>query len=617
VVLCGEVPLPDRYKNLAKSHIHRFHCNPEVKENRINIGLPHFIRQVNCHFPPRVKDLLEIAGYVYAADRMTKRGQPMQVEYHAWSRRFQFFIKVRDHKFWQDKTVIDSLSRLLTFTTGDISYDFTFLSGGYDVGQSCLFDDPDFKIDKNENSVISLFSGGLDSLAGALELLNTTNFNLVLVSHQSNNPRVTSIQNGIYNLLKKDYPGRVQRFPLECSLSGDRAVEESQRSRIFLYTSIAFSLMSLVDQKTIHVFENGMTSLNFPKRQDMMNARSSRTTHPQTLFLLENFFNTISDDRVKIKQPFLGITKTEVVQKINHYGGINYINSTISCTKTFNISKKKSQASHCGTCSQCIDRRFSIIAAGLEDYDAIYDIDIITDSIEDDEGYTHLCDYIATANSFSEMSAYQFPHKFLNELNEIISYLPGEKDTQIVQMIYELTQQHSNNVLLAVKKIRQHEEIFKPKIDRSIYSFLDDRTFLKPPVERLIEKIVEKIKTGIPIAFERAKPTHENVLNDHINALLVAGNFDYEREYPAIKFAFAKTIPDHSIKDFDLLIEAKLLKKNSSRAAFTDQISSDIIKYGKANKLFFIYDPDRKIVDEREFERAFKNQKNCYIVIFR
>src|SRR5690606_28586697 len=105
----------------------KFHCDPSVREDRVNIGLPHLIKQVNCYFPARIKDLLEIAGYIYAADRMTKRGLPTQLEYHSWSRKFHFYIKVRDHSFWHRKTVKDSLSKLLTFTTGDLSYEFTFL----------------------------------------------------------------------------------------------------------------------------------------------------------------------------------------------------------------------------------------------------------------------------------------------------------------------------------------------------------------------------------------------------------------------------------------------------------------------------------------------------------
>ena len=84
-------------------------------------------------------------------------------------------------------------------------------------------------------------------------------------------------------------------------------------------------------------------------------------------------------------------------------------------------------------------------------------------------------------------------------------------------------------------------------------------------------------------------------MNDQLNALLIAEKGEYKREFPAIKFSFARTIPDHSFTEYDLLIEAKLLKKDTSKAAITDQIGADIHKYGSANKLFILYDPERKL----------------------
>jgi len=616
IILCSGASLPTKLRKAPKHHIHKFHCDPARKEHNVNIELPHLIKQVNCHFPPRIKDLLEIAGYIYAADRMTKRGNPSQVEYHSWSREFQFFIKVRDHKFWNKKSIAKNLSKLLTFVSGDLSYNFTFLEGGKDAGQGNIFDNENISLDKKENTAIALFSGGLDSLSGALELLNTTDLNLILISHQSNNFMVTKIQKDIFNLLDKDFPGRLQRFPFTCSLHGERAVEETQRTRIFLYTVIAYSLMSLADEKSIYVFENGITSINFPKRQDMMNARSSRTTHPQTIYLLEQFFTSISSTPVKVSHPFFTFTKTDVFEKIKKYGKLNYLNSTITCTKTFNVSKKESPAVHCGECSQCIDRRFASFSSSVENYDVIYDTDILKDAMKSDEGFTHLCDYITIAHGFSEMSAIQFPYDMLNVLSDIVPYLPGPTNTDKIQMIYELTQRHSNQVLLALQKIRIQENLFKPKKEKTIYSFIDDRVFLKPPVERLIERICEKTSAAIPIAFERQKPQHENVLNDQLNALLIAEG-EYKREFPAIKFSFARTIPDHSFPEFDLLIEAKLLKKNTSKSAITDQIGADVHKYGSAHKLFILYDPERRIVDDVDFKKDFEKYPSCFIYIIR
>ena len=51
----------------------------------VKIGLPSFVRDV-YHLPDRTLDLLELAAYVYCADRMRSRGPKDAVEYHAWAR---------------------------------------------------------------------------------------------------------------------------------------------------------------------------------------------------------------------------------------------------------------------------------------------------------------------------------------------------------------------------------------------------------------------------------------------------------------------------------------------------------------------------------------------------
>ena len=48
----------------------------------IRLSLPDFVRSIN-YVPPRLLDLLEIAAYVFAADRLTSRGSREAVEYQA------------------------------------------------------------------------------------------------------------------------------------------------------------------------------------------------------------------------------------------------------------------------------------------------------------------------------------------------------------------------------------------------------------------------------------------------------------------------------------------------------------------------------------------------------
>src|SRR5882762_5350167 len=98
------------------------------KQPNVRIELPGFVRQL-LHVPPRLLDLLEIAAYVYCADRWSYSGAKTAVEYQAWSRDFVFHIKVSDFDFWSRTDVCEQLSAALTFLSGDRSFEFDFQRG--------------------------------------------------------------------------------------------------------------------------------------------------------------------------------------------------------------------------------------------------------------------------------------------------------------------------------------------------------------------------------------------------------------------------------------------------------------------------------------------------------
>ena len=149
----------------------------------VKLGLPNFVRDV-YHLPDRTLDLLELAAYVYCADRMSSRGPKVAVEYQAWARSFHFVVKVRDHTFWSQSDVAAYLSRALQFMAGDREYRFSF-QPGHSTPRTGLFDDEQFRMESSQDLDVALFSGGLDSLAGVLNHLETTNQQVCLVSHQS------------------------------------------------------------------------------------------------------------------------------------------------------------------------------------------------------------------------------------------------------------------------------------------------------------------------------------------------------------------------------------------------------------------------------------------------
>ena len=319
---------------------------------------------------------------------------------------------------------------MLRFLSGNKEIRFTF-QPGHTTPPTNLFDAEEFSVANGNLAEVMLFSGGLDSLTGAVEHLATTSKQLLLVSHRSGLSSTVTTQDTLVKELSTKYPGRIQHFKFRCGLIHERAAEETQRTRFFLYTSIAFALASNIGKQEILVFENGITSLNFPKRHDLMLGRASRTTHPRTIAHLNAFFSHVAGDTFTVITPYFWKTKTDVVEVLKQHGGRDLMSDSVSCSKTFNINEPGSgeRGTHCGECSQCVDRRFAAFAAGLEDCEGgIYARDLITRDITDDEARTTLMDFVRQAQDFAKWNRDHFYTNRISALSEIKVVAKGIRD---------------------------------------------------------------------------------------------------------------------------------------------------------------------------------------------
>jgi hypothetical protein len=70
----------------------------------------------------------------------------------------------------------------------------------------------------------------------------------------------------------------------------------------------------------------------------------------------------VTERELAIDNPFLFKTKAEVVQILRTYDSTDLISLTCSCS---HLMFQSGQKRHCGTCSQCIDRRFAVAGAEL------------------------------------------------------------------------------------------------------------------------------------------------------------------------------------------------------------------------------------------------------------
>jgi hypothetical protein len=97
VFLCNDPPI----KRIPQGNILSY--TGDSSNKNINLELPKFISSV-FHLSDRILDLLELAAYLFAADRMSNRGAKEAVEYHNWSRSFEFHMRVRDFDFWANSS---------------------------------------------------------------------------------------------------------------------------------------------------------------------------------------------------------------------------------------------------------------------------------------------------------------------------------------------------------------------------------------------------------------------------------------------------------------------------------------------------------------------------------
>lgn len=83
----------------------------------VTIGYEKFVRDPES-LPPRILDLLQIAAYVFCADRMAFRGARGSLNNESWARSFEFNMPVMDLAFWNDAKTSKALCEALRFMTG-------------------------------------------------------------------------------------------------------------------------------------------------------------------------------------------------------------------------------------------------------------------------------------------------------------------------------------------------------------------------------------------------------------------------------------------------------------------------------------------------------------------
>lgn len=602
----------------------------DFSTKNVNFRLPKLINCLN-YIPSRFLDLLEIASYVYCADRYTHRGCKNSPYFTGWQREFRHKVFVRDYEFWSDTKITDLLNNLLSFTSGDI-HEFVF-EPGHHTPKAHMFDSEECWPDPgsaSESCEVVMFSGGLDSTSGVLDILNNSDKKIYFASHISSNS-VLKTQNVLIAELERKFPERLRHIIFECNLSGERAREGTQRTRSFLYASVGAVVARRYGLRRINFYENGVLSINLPPSEQFHNVRTTRTTHPKTLNYFSRLFTAINETELIVENPFFWMTKADIIKKLKDNGGGSLLNSTVSCSRTFDKGiNVQSGNTHCGRCSQCIDRRFGFAGGGILDDEnrGLYAYDFVIDNIcaDNDNVYgreerTMLVDYIRLAIDLKDSHVDAFSDKWLDQLTDVVDYVGINSETEAIIKLHQLFVKHGQQVtkgILEFQSAYSDKLISQKSVENSLSQILSTKEYLDNPALLLSQNLCHILSDSIPLAFQSSKPDSERVIQDHIEAIINRHTPSLKREFPYVSFSLGWTVPDFSMAGPCIYVEVKYARGKTSPSKVNKEISEDFTKYpDNSFLLIVIYDPERKIKDDYAFQSDFLEKRDCLFCIIR
>lgn len=324
VVLYGQAGSPDRGSagDAVKSEIQRRHLVPAA----------------------RAWDLLSIALSVVTADFAGLRDHSPD----GWTREFEIDIAVADPAFWTGQAA--ALSEALGFLTTDL-WTFRFQEGGMLPAPAR---NPVYPVE----DCVSLLSGGLDSLVGAIDLVTAGRKPLV-VSQTVRGDAEKQVD------FASRIGGGLNHLQLNHNAHSPGVQESSQRARSLVF--IAFAVAAATSLQRYHqghsvalyVCENGFIAINPPLTGGRLGSLSTRTAHPEYLTRLQHILDA-ADLRVGIENPYAAKTKGEMLRDCADQNLLKAeaVRST-SCGRFQRFNYRQ-----CGRCVPCQVRRAAFMVWG-------------------------------------------------------------------------------------------------------------------------------------------------------------------------------------------------------------------------------------------------------------
>lgn len=313
---------------------------------------------------PIYEDLFIIGISIFSLDKRINR----RLFKDCWTREINVSIPVLEYDKWKGTST--NWEKMLRFLTGDIWH----IEFRKSMKVYSLREHPNRKhLNIQGCDSVCLFSGGLDSLCGAIKLLEE-GASPCLLGHNEY-PKLRKKQNEFAEIFKNIYSEQKvdfisftanSRAPISSKEGKLIGSENTSRGRSLLFLCAALSIASILGKEVpVYIPENGFIGLNISLTKSRKGTCSTRTTHPYFLSQFNSILKAVGIDH-PILNFFAFNTKREVVNQVKDTEAfLNCYFDTISCSHPclarYNKSGGNEFPINCGYCYPCLIRKSSLL----------------------------------------------------------------------------------------------------------------------------------------------------------------------------------------------------------------------------------------------------------------
>ena len=318
--------------------------------------------------PRPATDLALLGAAAYCVDKTALRNTTED----QWTRELSLQLPVSDVEAWRNA----KWASVLSFLTGD-RWTLTPTPDQQDP-LAAATGVPDEPTPVGPIDAVCLFSGGLDSLSGVIDLLETNPQRcLCLLSHNEGG-KVSNAQKVLLKELIAHYgperlvAKRLYLRPAPAVAERARALpsdrEHTTRARSALFLTFALTVAASVSPTTpVYIPENGSIGINVPLTRARSGSYSTRTTHPH---FIDAFMRSAATVGVTnpILNPYRLMTKGEVLASTRNATLLRSLApKSVSCSHPEAARYAEKGQGNCGYCFPCLIRRASMAHVGWDE----------------------------------------------------------------------------------------------------------------------------------------------------------------------------------------------------------------------------------------------------------